>query len=115
MNKKKARLRRAANTRFKIRKQEAIRLAVHRTPKHIYAQITKSGEVVASASTVESVIKQQVEYTGNKSAALIVGKIIAERAIEKGIYRVAFDRSGYKYHGRVESLANSARENGLQF
>lgn len=72
-------------------------------------------EVLAAASTVEKVIKEQVKYTGNKEAAAVVGKIVAERALEKGIKAVAFDRSGFKYHGRVQSLADAAREAGLQF
>lgn len=117
MDKKTARLRRAAKTRHKIHELGVVRLTVHRTPKHIYVQIIKpaDGNVVASASTVESMLKRQLKSTGNKEAAITVGKTIAERAKAKGIAKVAFDRSGYKYHGRVKALADAAREGGLQF
>lgn len=97
--------------------QDKARLCVHRTPKHIYAQIISSdgSSVVASSSTVQAEIKKQVAFGGNKEAAKLVGKSIAEKAKAAGIESVAFDRSGFKYHGRVQVLADSARENGLQF
>lgn len=117
MDKKVARLRRALKTRYKICELGVARLAVHRTPRHIYVQIIKSadGDIIASASTVEPALRQQLKNTGNKEAAIAIGKAIAERAKAKGIAKVAFDRSGYKYHGRVKALAEAAREGGLQF
>ena len=117
MDKKSARLRRATRSRKKISELEATRLVVNRTPRHIYAQlIAPSGsEVLASASTVEKGLKGSLSATGNVEAAAAVGKAIAERAIEKGVKIVAFDRSGFKYHGRVKALAEAAREAGLQF
>jgi len=92
-------------------------LVVNRTPRHIYAQlIAPSGsEVLASASTVETELASSLKGTGNSAAAAAIGKAIAERAMEKGIKSVAFDRSGFKYHGRVKALADAAREAGLQF
>ncbi|MBO1256912.1 50S ribosomal protein L18 [Alteromonas sp. 5E99-2] len=117
MNKKSARIRRATRARKKIAELAAHRLVINRTPRHIYAQlIAPSGsEVLAAASTVETGLKQDLKSTGNAEAASAVGKAIAERAIEKGIKTVAFDRSGFKYHGRVKALADAAREAGLQF
>jgi len=117
MNKRIPRLRRAAKARAKIKELKAVRLMVHRTPMHIYAQlIMPDGKVVVAASTVEADIKKSCSaHTGNIAAAKIVGKIIAERAKTKGIEKVAFDRSGFKYHGRVLALAEAARENGLLF
>lgn len=117
MDKKTARLRRATRARKKISELEATRLVVNRTPRHIYAQLIAAGgaEVLASASTVEKGIKGDLKATGNIEAAAVVGKAIAERAIEKGVTKVAFDRSGFKYHGRVKALADAAREAGLQF
>ena len=117
MNKKSARLRRATRARIKISELAAHRLVVNRTPRHIYAQlIAPSGsEVLASASTVETELAGSLKGTGNSAAAAAIGKAIAERAIEKGIKSVAFDRSGFKYHGRVKALADAAREAGLQF
>ncbi|MDG4812092.1 50S ribosomal protein L18 [Hydrogenovibrio sp. 3SP14C1] len=117
MDKKATRLRRAKKTRAKLGSQDRARLCVHRTPKHIYAQIISSdgSSVVASCSTVQADIKKQVAFGGNKEAAQLVGKSIAEKAKAAGIESVAFDRSGFKYHGRVQVLADSARENGLQF
>lgn len=113
--KKKARLRRAAKTRFNIREQSAVRLCVHRTPRHIYAQIISAdgASVLASASTVEADLR--TETTGNVNAATKVGQLIAERAKVAGVTKVAFDRSGFKYHGRVKALADAARESGLEF
>lgn len=117
MNKKAARIRRATRARCTIKRLAAIRLLVHRTPRHIYAQVIAANglEVLAAASTAEKEIKEQLKSTGNKEAALIVGRSIAERALAKGVKRVAFDRSGFQYHGRVQSLAEAAREAGLQF
>lgn len=117
MDKKSARLRRATRTRKKIQELGATRLVVHRTPRHIYAQLiaANGSEVLATASTVEGSIKEQLKSTGNVEAAKFVGKLIAERAKEKGVESVSFDRSGFKYHGRVAALADSAREAGLQF
>lgn len=117
MDKKLARIRRATRARHILREKGATRLVVHRTPRHIYAQVIapNGSEVLAAASTVEKVISEQVQYTGNKDAAAVVGKAIAERALAKGIEKVSFDRSGFKYHGRVQTLADAAREAGLQF
>ncbi|OBW99904.1 50S ribosomal protein L18 [Gallibacterium genomosp. 1] len=117
MDKKLARIRRATRARRMIKEQGATRLVVHRTPRHIYAQVIapNGSEVLATASTLEKAIREQVKYTGNKEAAAVVGKLVAERALGKGIKEVAFDRSGFKYHGRVQSLADAAREAGLQF
>jgi len=113
--KKKARLRRATKTRMNIREKSAVRLCVHRTPRHIYAQIISANgaTVLATASTVEADLR--TEATGNVNAATKVGQLIAERAKAAGITKVAFDRSGFKYHGRVKALADAARENGLEF
>jgi large subunit ribosomal protein L18 len=117
MDKKAVRLRRAAKTRYKIRQLGMARLTVHRTPRHIYVQIISplDGNVVASASTVEPALRQQLHSTGNKEAAIAIGKAIAERAKARGVETVAFDRSGYRYHGRVKALADAAREGGLKF
>ena len=109
MDKKLTRLRRARRTRIHIKKLGTTRLCVHKTPQHIYAQvITPNGsEVLASASSLDKEFKQE--------AAAIVGKLVAQRAKTKGIEMVAFDRSGFKYHGRVKALADAAREHGLSF
>ncbi len=118
MDKKNSRLRRARRGRAKIRELGVHRLTIFRTPRHMYAQvIAPSGsQVVASASTVDKGVKSELEgASSNISAAALVGKMIAERAKAAGIERVAFDRAGFKYHGRVKSLADAARENGLQF
>jgi len=117
MDKKPARLKRATKARQNIRSQGAIRLSVHRTPRHIYAQITTfDGSVVlASSSTLENSLRSELANTGNITAAKCVGKSIAERALSAGITFVAFDRSGFKYHGRVKALADAAREAGLVF
>ena len=113
--KKKSRLRRAAKTRARISELRETRLCVNRTPRHIYAQIIAAtgGEVLASASTLEKDLRDS--KTGNSDAAANVGKLIAERAKKAGIEKVAFDRSGFKYHGRVKALADAARESGLEF
>ena len=113
--KKKARLRRAAKTRSNIRDKGAVRLCVHRTPRHIYAQVidANGATVLATAFTVDDAVP--TEITGNVSAATKVGQLIAERAKAAGVTKVAFDRSGFKYHGRVKALADAARESGLEF
>ncbi|MEM7001894.1 MAG: 50S ribosomal protein L18 [Pseudomonadota bacterium] len=116
MNQKKAnRMRRAKRGRMKIRELGATRLSVTRTPRHIYAQVISAdgASVVAQASTVEKDLRG--EATGNTDAAAKVGTLIAERAKQAGITAVAFDRSGYKYHGRIKALADAAREGGLEF
>lgn len=117
MDKKAARIRRATKARKKMQELGATRLVVHRTPRHIYAQIIapNGSEVLAAASTVEKAISEQLKYTGNADAAAAVGKAIAERALEKGVTTVSFDRSGFQYHGRMAALATAAREAGLQF
>ncbi|URJ30164.1 50S ribosomal protein L18 [Blochmannia endosymbiont of Camponotus sp.] len=117
MNKKNARIKRATKVRKKLYKLGATRLVVHRTCKHIYAQIISkdNSDVLVTASTTEKLISSQVRTTSNKKAAAIVGKIIAERATKKNITNVSFDRSGFKYHGRVQTLANYARQAGLIF
>jgi large subunit ribosomal protein L18 len=114
---KDSRLRRAAKTRARIRRAATSRLCVFRSPQHVYAQIIESsgGRVLVSASTAEREVREQVGYGGNVGAAVVVGKRLAEKAKEAGIRRVAFDRSGYKYHGRVKALADAAREGGLEF
>jgi large subunit ribosomal protein L18 len=116
-NKMQARTRRGLRTRQKIRTLEAIRLCVHRTPRHIYAQITEpsGAKTLVCASTVDPEMRTNVKNGGNIAAAQAVGKLIAERAVKAGISKVAFDRSGYRYHGRIKALADAARENGLQF
>ena len=116
MNKNAQRLRRAVRSRAKIRELKALRLSVHRTPQHIYAQIfDPSSKVLAAASTVQKEVRGDLKTTGNIAAAAAVGKAIAEKAKAAGITEVAFDRSGFKYHGRIKALADAARENGLQF
>ncbi len=118
MDKKASRLRRAKRARAKIRELGVHRLTVHRTPRHIYAQVIapNGAEVIAAASTVDKSVASGIEgSTGNVAAAAVVGKAIAERAKEKGVERVAFDRSGFRYHGRVKALADAAREAGLEF
>jgi large subunit ribosomal protein L18 len=110
------RLRRAKKTRAKIKELCIPRLSVHRTPRNVYAQIIlANGNVAVTASTLDKEIKQQCNYGGNVAAAKIVGKFIALRAKAADIVQVAFDRSGFKYHGRVKALADAARENGLEF
>jgi len=112
-----ARLKRARQTRRKIAELQAVRLAVHRTNSHIYAQVIAPGgnKVLASASTLEPEVRKIVTYGGNVKAAAEIGKRIAEKAKKLGIEAVAFDRAGYKYHGRVKALAEAAREHGLKF
>lgn len=117
MNKKESRMRRARKTRSRIKTLEATRLCVYRSPRHIYAQVISAagGNVLASASTTEKDVKGSLKYSGNVEAASTVGKLIAERALAAGVDSVAFDRGGFKYHGRIKALADAARENGLKF
>jgi len=117
LNKKEARIRRARKTRVRIAIQRATRLVVSRSNCHIYAQILDpaGNKVLASASTLEAEVRKDLKNGGNKAAAAIVGKRIADRAKALGIESVAFDRSGFKYHGRVQALADAAREHGLKF
>jgi len=116
MNKNAQRLRRAVRTRAKIRELKMLRLSVHRTSQHIYAQIfDPQSKVLAVASTVQKEVRGDLKGTGNIAAAAAVGKAIAEKAKAAGITEVAFDRSGFKYHGRIKALADAAREHGLQF
>lgn len=121
-DKKTKRLKRAFKTRIKLKNLRTTRLVVNRTSKHIYAQviaIENSDKVIASASTLDKEFKEQAKaeklYTGNVQAATLVGKLIANRAKEKGVSTIAFDRSGYQYHGRIKALADAAREAGLEF
>ncbi len=113
--KKESRLRRARRSRIKMRELGATRLCVHRTPQHIYAQVISGcgSKVLVSASTVEKELREGA--TSNVDAAAKVGSLLAERAKQAGIDKVAFDRSGFKYHGRVKALAEAAREGGLEF
>lgn len=117
MDKKQSRLRRARKARGHIKTLEQYRLSIHKTSSHIYAQLySLCGEkVLASAATVEKELKAKIKHGGNKAAAVEVGKLIAERALSAGIKQIAFDRSGFKYHGRVKALADAAREAGLEF
>jgi len=116
MNKNAQRLRRAVRSRAKIRELKVLRLSVHRTPQHIYAQIFDAeSKVLAAASTLQKEVRGDLKATGNVTAAAAVGKAIAEKAKAAGIKQVAFDRSGFKYHGRIKALADAARENGLEF
>jgi large subunit ribosomal protein L18 len=116
MNKRERRQKRARRSRAQIAQHDIHRLCVHRTPRHIYAQIIDPAttKVVVTASTVQKDLRSAVKYTGNKDAAAAVGRAIAERAKAKGVERVALDRSGFKYHGRVKALADAAREAGLK-
>ena len=114
-DKKVSRQRRAKRSRMRIREQGVTRLSVNRTPRHIYAQViaAEGDKVIATASTLEKDLRGRA--TGNIEAASAVGKLVAERAVAAGISSVAFDRSGFKYHGRVKALADAAREAGLEF
>lgn len=116
-DKKQARLRRARKTRAKIAELKVVRLCVNRTNQHIYAQIIGScgSKVLASASTLDVSVRKDLANGGNVAAAAAIGKLIAERAKQAGVEQVAFDRSGFQYHGRVKALAEAARENGLKF
>lgn len=115
--KKEGRLRRARKTRGRIGLLGENRLCVFKTPRHIYAQVIApdGSNVVTSASTVDKELKKKIKYGGNIDAATAVGKAIAERAKKAGVTKVAFDRSGFKYHGRIKALADAARENGIEF
>ncbi|MEQ8663557.1 MAG: 50S ribosomal protein L18 [Gammaproteobacteria bacterium] len=117
MDKKGSRIRRSRKTRAHIRGLLATRLCIHRTPRHIYAQvIAQDGSaVLAAASTTEKDFRETGAHGGNVAAAQAVGRLVAERAIAAGVTEVAFDRSGFKYHGRVKALADAAREGGLKF
>ena len=117
MSKKERRQRRAIKTRAHIRDLGVARLTVHRTPRHIYAQVTDAAgaKVIASASTLQETVRTGLKGTGNVDAAKVVGRTIAERTRAAGVTRVAFDRAGFKYHGRVKALADAAREAGLEF
>lgn len=117
IEKKVSRLRRAAKTRATIARLKAVRMTVHRTNTHIYAQIIDAtgSKVLAAASTAEKDVRGQIKNGSNKEAAAAVGKHIAERAKAAGVTNVAFDRSGFAYHGRVKALAEAAREAGLTF
>jgi large subunit ribosomal protein L18 len=117
LDKKQNRLRRARRGRAKIRELEATRLSVHRTPRHIYAQVISatSNQIIVSASSLEPEVRKGIKSGGNVEAAAIVGARIAEKAKAAGIDTVAFDRSGFRYHGRVKALADAAREAGLKF
>ena len=116
MNKKSARIRRATRTRAKIKELGVHRLSVHRTSRHMYAQIiAPDASVVASISTLDKNVKSELKVTGNVAAAIQIGRLVAEKAKQAGVEQVAFDRSGFKYHGRVKALADAAREAGLKF
>ena len=117
MDKKRNRRRRSRRARARISRLGVHRLCVHRTPRHIYAQIISpdGGMVLASASTLDVGVKQLFSYGGNASAAQMVGRVVAERALDAGVERVAFDRSGFRYHGRIKVLADEARACGLKF
>jgi large subunit ribosomal protein L18 len=117
LTKQDTRLRRARRARVKIKELAAMRLSVHRTPQHIYAQIfaPEGDKVLVAASTLQKDVRGELKSTGNIEAAKAVGRAIAERAKAKGIGKVAFDRSGFMYHGRIKALAEAAREAGLEF
>lgn len=117
LNKKEARQRRARKTRARIAEKNTVRMAVHRTNLHIYAQVISAcgSKILASASSLEADVRRDLANGGNAAAAAVVGKRIAEKAKSAGITEVAFDRSGNRYHGRVKALAEAAREHGLKF
>lgn len=117
MDKKQTRMKRALKLRSKIKKISATRLSIHKTSQHIYAQVISDdgSTTLASASTTQAELKSALKNTGNIKAAAEVGKFIAQKAIAAGVTEVAFDRSGFKYHGRVKALADAAREAGLKF
>lgn len=117
MDKKESRIRRSKKTRAKIRELGVNRLCIHRTPCHIYAQVisAEDNKVMAVASTLDKSVRSSIKNGGNVEAAIAVGKAIAERSKAAGIEIVAFDRSGFRYHGRIKALADAAREAGLQF
>src|SRR3990167_9467515 len=115
MKKKDARLRRAKRTRMRIKELEAVRLCVTKTPRHMYAQLTTSdgSKTLAAASTLDKELRKKLKSTGNVEAAKEVGKLLAKRALKAGVEAVAFDRSGFLYHGRIKALADAVREAGL--
>ena len=115
--KKTSRIRRGVRTRSRISRDRINRMSIFRTPRHIYAQIIDptGGRVLASASSLEAEVRADLKHGGNIAAAAVVGKRIAEKAIAVGVDSVAFDRSGFRYHGRVKALAEAAREGGLKF
>jgi large subunit ribosomal protein L18 len=117
LNLKERRIKRSQKARKIINELGIIRLSVHRTNLHIYAQLidSKNNKVIASASTLESTVRKEISSGSNIKAAIVIGKRIAEKGKKNGISKIAFDRSGYKYHGRVKALADAARENGLKF
>ena len=117
VTKKERRLRRAVKTRARIHGLAVARLTVHRTPRHIYAQVTTAAgaKVIAAASTVQETVREGLKGTGNVEAAKAVGRAIAAKAKAAGVSRVAFDRAGFRFHGRVKALADAAREAGLEF
>lgn len=117
MNKKLSRIRRAKRTRYKIRELNVTRLCVLKTPRHVYAQLTTAdgATTLAAASTLDKELRKKLKITGNVDAAKEVGKLIAKRGLAAGVREVAFDRSGYSFHGRIKALAEAAREVGLQF
>lgn len=117
MDKRQNRLRRARRGRARMFAQSIHRLSVHRTPMHTYAQVIspRGSVVIASVSTLQADIKKSIKHGGNISAAAVIGKAIAEKTVSAGIKQVAFDRSGFKYHGRIKALADAAREAGLEF
>ena len=117
IDKNQARLRRARKTRAKIAELKSVRLSVHRTNSHIYAQVFSccGSKVLAAASSLEPDVRKDLTNGGNIGAAAVIGKLIAERAKKAGIEQVAFDRGGFQYHGRVKALAEAAREAGLKF
>lgn len=117
ITKKQRRLRRAVKTREHIRQLGVARLTVHRTPRHMYAQVTAAdgAKVIAAASTLQDAVRQGLKATGNVEAAKAVGRAIAERSRAAGVSKVAFDRAGFQFHGRVKALADAAREAGLEF
>ena len=117
IEKKQSRLRRSLRTRAKIAELKVVRLTVNRSNTHIYAQVidASGGKVLASASSAEKALRAELKNGGNIKAAAVIGKLIAEKAIKAGVETVAFDRSGYRFHGRVKALAEAAREAGLKF
>lgn len=117
INKNQARLRRARKTRAKIAELKTVRLSVHRTNSHIYAQVISAcgSTTLVAASSLEPEVRKDLANGGNVAAAAVIGKLVAERALKAGIAEVAFDRSGFRYHGRVKALAEAAREAGLKF
>jgi len=115
-DKNETRLRRARKTRARIRILGVPRLTVHRSGRHLYAQvITADNRVVVTANTLQKSLSDDLDGSNNMAAAIVVGKAVAERAKAAGIERVAFDRSGFKYHGKIKQLADAAREGGLKF